>query len=151
MNQTDPNATFAHSSPLEQWWERFKRHAGPSYADKNPARNYLNCPSGIPGLSFNYGATQGGCFAELYIKPTAHGSSEATFDNLRAHRDDIEKAFGEKLIWDRMEGFPTCRIRFANRGGYASPREHWFEIQTGIVGAMDRLQKALGPYLRELR
>jgi hypothetical protein len=51
-----------------------------------------------------------------------------------------------------LEGKRACRIRFTSKeGGYRSPEEEWPEIQDKVIHAMDRLEKALRPYLKQLK
>ena len=150
MNPSDPNVTFAHTDPIDDWYERMYRHVSGFHAGKRRTKIYLHGPCGIPGLSFNYGVGQFDCFAELFIKPTTHASSKSVFDNLHTHRDVVGKAFGSVLAWDRMEGKEACRIRYTIQKGYQSPREEWPEIQAALIDAMHLLEKALHPFLREL-
>jgi Domain of unknown function (DUF4268) len=155
VRNANPNATFAHSSPLELWWDRLRQHAGSRYVNRNANKNWLWGHTDIPSLYYNYGATQDHCSAELFIHLTSQGGETRTayiFDRLHAHRAEIEKSFGDRLIWDLMPGHPSRRIRcLSTAGGYQSPREHWPEIQAGIIAAMTRLEKALEPYLDEFR
>lgn len=124
----------AHLSPLESSW--------------------LGTSSGIRGLNFNYSVTQDGCAAELYIDRGKGSEQENTsiFEQLCANREAIEKSFGEPLNWEGLEGKRACRISYHyQHGGYRSPEEEWPEIQDEVIGAMNRLEQAFRPFLKQLK
>ncbi len=115
---------------------------------------HISTSSGIRGLNLNYVVLENECAVELYIDRGKDSEEEnlRLFDQLHANRDAIEKAFGASLSWERLDGKRACRIKFAsNAGGYRSPEEQWPTIQDTIIQAMDRLEKALRPYLKQLK
>jgi hypothetical protein len=94
------------------------------------------------------------CAAELYIDrgKDADLENKNLFDQLDVHKTEVEASFGGPLSWERLEGKRACRIRFTQPGGgYRSPEEEWPKIQDGIISAMDRLEKALRPQLKQLK
>lgn len=94
------------------------------------------------------------CAVELYIDRGKDSEEEnlRLFDQLYANREAIEQAFGHPLSWERLEGKRACRIKFiSSAGGYRSPEEQWPTIQDTIIQEMDRLEKALRPYLKQLK
>ena len=108
---------------------------------------------GTRGLSFNYGVTQHGKSAELYIDRGrgSEGENEQIFEALAAHREAVEEAHGEALPWERLDGRRACRI--AHRldiGGYRD-ESSWPEISERMVDAMIRLEQALRPWLNQLK
>jgi hypothetical protein len=116
--------------------------------------SWLGISSGVRGLGLNYTVTQEGCGAELYIDRGKDSEEEnkQIFDQLYAHREAIEKVFGGSLSWERLESKRACRIRYNSQlGGYRSPEEKWPEIQDDVIGAMDRLDKALQPFLKQIK
>jgi hypothetical protein len=127
------NKLHAHISPSEHHW--------------------IGTSSGVRGLNLNYLVTMDECSAELYIDrgKDTEAENKHIFDQLESHKAEIEKAFGAALSWERLEGKRACRIRHTQPGGYRSPEEDWPKIQDGIIGAMDRLEKALRPYLKRLQ
>jgi len=97
--------------------------------------------------------TQDECSAELYIDrgKGAEVDNKAIFDQLFAQREDIERAFGGSLIWERLDNKRASRIKFAESGGYRSAEDQWNSIQTAVVNAMNRLEAAMGPSLKQLK
>jgi hypothetical protein len=116
--------------------------------------SWIGTSSGIRGLNLNYGVTQDESSAELYIDRGKDSEQEnkAIFDQLHLHRKEIEESFGSPLSWERLEEKGACRIRFIQSGGgYRSPEAEWPRLQDGIVGAMNRLEAALRPFLKQLK
>lgn len=78
--------------------------------------------------------------------------NKAIYDQLLAHKAEIDAAFGEPLSWERLEGKRACRIRHTQTGGgYRSPEDHWPAIQDTAIKDTDRLEKALRPHLKQLK
>jgi hypothetical protein len=141
-----------------RWWTQLieiskkysKLHAHITPSDYS----WIGAGTGVRGLPLNYVVTQDDCAAELYIDrgKDAEAENEAIFDQLFSHKDEIEKAFGGPLSWQRLEGKRACRIRHTNSsGGYRSPEAQWPALQDELCRAMDRLERALRPYLKQLK
>jgi hypothetical protein len=142
----------------KRWWTQLvERSAKVSklHAHITPGEHsWIGTSAGIRGLNFNYVVTQDECAAELYIDRGKDSKEENKniFDQLEAHKVEVEKAFGAQLSWERLEGKRACRIRFTqDGGGYRSPEEQGPRLQDGIIGAMTRLEQALRPFLKQLK
>jgi len=142
----------------KRWWTQLVERSAKItklHAHITPGEySWIGTSSGVRGLNFNYGVTQDECAAELYIDrgKDAEDENKAIFDQLFAHKEEIEKIFGESLSWQRLEGKRACRIRHTqSSGGYRSPEDQWPALQDAIIKDMDRLEKALRPYLKQLK
>ncbi len=124
------------------------------HANISPAQHeWLGTSAGKPGLYFNYVLRKNEAQVELYIDRGKEGEKEnkEIFDTLSNHKDEIEKAFGEPLEWQRLEGKRACRIRkIILIGGYRDKEETWPKIHEAMVDAMVRLEKSLMPYINKL-
>ncbi|KKG51874.1 hypothetical protein DU68_09800 [Methanosarcina mazei] len=110
--------------------------------------------AGVPGLSLIYYVTQEECSASLYIDRGKDSEKEnkLIFDQLYEYREAIEQAFGEPLNWQQLDGKRACSIYYVRKGGgYRSPEEQWPEIQDSIIQSMVKLEKALSPFLKQLK
>jgi hypothetical protein len=141
----------------KRWWTQLVERAGKFtklHAHISPGEyTWIGTSSGIRGLNLNYVVTQDECAAELYIDrgKDAQAENEAIFDQLHSHKLAVEQAFGGALSWQRLDGKRACRIRHTHTGGgYRSPEEDWPALHDHIAGAMDRLDKALRPFLKQL-
>jgi len=142
----------------KRWWTQLIERSAfvnKLHAHITPGEHsWIGTSSGVRGLNLNYVVTSDECAAELYIDrgKDAQAENENIFDQLEAHRAEVESVFGGPLSWERLEGKRACRIRFTQPGGgYRSTEEAWPRLQDGIINAMDRLEKALRPFLKQLR
>lgn len=69
------------------------------------------------------------------------------YDHLHAHKEEIEAAFREPLIWTRREEGKMCRVAYdLNLGGYMDEGD-WPKVHAAMVDAMIRFDKALSPFI----
>jgi hypothetical protein len=142
----------------KRWWSALiERSANVNklHAHITPGQySWIGVSSGVRGLNLNYVITQDECGAELYIDrgKEAEEENKSIFDQLFTNKSNIDKAFGESLSWERLEGKRACRIRHTQDGsGYRTPEDKWPPLQDAIIRAMDRLEKALRPHLKQLK
>jgi hypothetical protein len=117
------------------------------HADRTPNSGYsLSAASGKEGLSFDYLITQYTWFVRLSISMQTVELTKTAYDQIAAHKLEIESAFGSPLSWDRLDDKLTSCVRYVNSsGGYLSPESEWPSIQAAMMEAMDRLEKAVLP------
>jgi hypothetical protein len=113
--------------------------------------HWLGASSGVRGLGFNYVIVQEYGVVELYIDRGEAAENKRIFDQLHVRKEEIEKAFGGPLSWERLDAKKACRVKqVIERGGYRSPEALWPEIQSDMVATMVRLETALRPALDSL-
>lgn len=126
---------------------RHTRHAN----IKPGSHSWLGASSGIRGLGLNYVIVQEYGIAELYIDRGVASENKRIFDQLLARKDEIERAFGGTLLWERLDTKRASRIKhIIDRGGYRSPESEWPAIQSEMVDTMTKLETALKPGLTAL-
>ena len=70
---------------------------------------------------------------ELYIDTGFKEENKQIFDTLFARKEDVEKAFGAALDWQRLDDKRGSRVRYVMRdGGLTDARERWAETQDAI-------------------
>src|SRR5581483_2196415 len=115
--------------------------------------HWIGTSSAKRGLGLNLSITRHAAAAELYID-RGRGADEDNiriFDALHAAKDEIEQAFGGRLEWQRLENRRACRIvSRIDMGGYRD-EEQWPEIQSAMVDAIVRLERALKPHVAALQ
>jgi hypothetical protein len=138
------------------FWTRLLDYAKPRtklHAGISPSRNaWIAAGAGKRGLSYNYVVWEHESSVELYIDRGKGNDAEnkAIFDALYVNKDQIEKAFGEALEWERLENKRASRIRKTiTRGGWKDP-EKWTEIHSAMTDAMIRFERALKPFIQKL-
>lgn len=147
---------FAERYDIRQrWWAQLvARPDAKLHSHITPGLyHWIGTSAGVRGLNLNYVVTQDQCSAELYIDRGngADQENKAIFDQLYGHKAEIDKAFGGSLSWERLDSKRASRIRVTLEGGYRSPEEEWEAIQGQLVGAMNRLEAALRPHIKNLR
>jgi hypothetical protein len=112
-------------------------------------RGWLFAESVSEGLYFGYVLRQKWARVELWIGGAENADeNKEIFDRIHKHKEEIEKSFGDELSWLRLDGSHHCRITYiASVGGQKSDESDWPEIQDAMIDAMNRLEKALTPYL----
>lgn len=114
-------------------------------------RDYMSTGAGASGLSFGYVVARHNSRVELYIDRGEVTANKRVFDELLSHKDEIEAVFGEPLSWQRLENKRACRIAYEfSLGGYKDDEANWQPIQTAMIDAMVRLEKALSPFIAAL-
>lgn len=98
---------------------------------------------GRTGFSLNYAIRQEECQAELWISLGQQQKSKEAFEALFAQKAEIEAAFGGPLDWQAQPEKEGSRIRYLLDRGYRAPLEQWSALQTELVDAMIRLDRAL--------
>jgi hypothetical protein len=114
----------------------------------------LGAGSGVRGVPFVYAIGQREGRVELFIDRGGGTAAENRdiFDRIHRHKEEIEKAFGGPLAWERLDDKQGCRIAYTTTaGGYRSEESQWPAIQDGMIDAMARLETALAPHLAKLK
>lgn len=116
--------------------------------------SWIGVSTGLRGVNFNYAVWQDECGAEVYIDrgKNCEEENESIYDQLLANKDAIESTFNGTLLWERLEGKRACRISYlCKEGGYRSPEDQWSAIQDNVIRGMDRLEKAIKPFLSKIK
>jgi len=125
------------------------------HANISPTQhNWLGTSAGKRGLGFNYALRKNEAQVELYIDRGKERDEEnkSIFEKLFNHKEEIEKSFGNRLEWEKLEGKRACRIRKRIKiGGYRDAEEKWPQIHEAMVNDMIHLEEALRPYIKKLK
>ena len=72
------------------------------------------------------------------------------YAKLLAKKDEIEQAFGHKLVWDIKEKNRGSHVDYVIKKGGIYDEDRWAEIQDAMVAAMDKFAQVLKPYIKKL-
>ena len=124
------------------------------HANVSPGpRGYVGTGAGKSGLGISYVAGREWCQVDLYIdRGAGHGdSNKSIFDKLHTAREQIEAAFGEPLVWERLNDRRACRVSYRmDIGGYGDSQESWPGTHDAMIDAMVRFEAALRPHIDAL-
>jgi len=126
---------------------RTKLHANISPTDYH----WVGTGTGIGGVDFNYIVRKHAGTVELALARKDAGANKKMFDELALHRPEIDQVFGEGLKWERLDDQQGSKLAYdVEVGGYLDESE-WPEVQSAMVDAMIRLERAIAPFLANLK
>ncbi|MEI7626519.1 MAG: DUF4268 domain-containing protein [Actinomycetota bacterium] len=116
------------------------------------ARPYASLAGGKKGIKYSLMIRQADSSANCYINDG--GSKEVNqrlFDELEAHKAEIETVYGAKLLWMRADSSVSSQIRTDEMaGGYESEQSDWPAIHTAMIERIGRLISAMQPHIDSL-
>ena len=136
----------------EQLLNRAKERGVLVHAQRSATKSmYISAGAGIQsGVSFVYVVWMTEETAvELYIDTGDKDENKQVFDGLEQKKHEIEKAFGSPLSWERLDDKRACRVRCIIKDGGLTDEPKWQHIQDAMIGAMERLVKAIKPHLKQ--
>lgn len=134
----------------EQLLARAKAKGVLTHAQRSPSKdNWISAGAGVrSGISFTYVVWMSDeSSVELYIDTGDKDENKSIFDALYRHKNEIEQAFGSSLSWERLDEKRGSRVRFVVKEGGLNDENKWQVMQDSMIGAMDKLAKALKPFL----
>jgi len=123
------------------------------HANVSPSKdNWVTAGAGKSGMGLSYSITMDKGSVELYIDrgPDRKEETDQIYGMIVRERDKIEEAFGGNLEWDKKEGRRVCRIKSHSTIGGLKNTDLWDEIQNDMIDRMNRLEKALRPFLQKI-
>ena len=116
--------------------------------------SWIGAGAGKSGITYNYNITYkyGSCEIYLdrgkeFVEPNIN---KIRFDQLYKHKNKIEKEFGGKLNWYRLDDRRASGISVKFEGVGLNDKDKWDDLQYKMVDAMIRLEKAFGKYIKSL-
>ncbi len=106
--------------------------------------------SGKSGIRYIYIIRNNGASLEIYIDKGDFEKNKGIFDELKKYKSEIENAFGNSLVWDRLDENRASVIRYPVSDFGLINEDRWPEIQDQMIDAMIRLEKAFQPYILKL-
>ncbi len=77
--------------------------------------------------------------------------NKKAFDALYALKNEIEKEFGGKLIWERMEDNVTSRVKYQLDGVDVSNEDDWPKMNEFLIDTAERMHRAFKDPIRKLK
>ncbi len=142
-----------HIKRLEFWEQLLSKLKEKSnlFANISPRKgSWISTSSGKKGIRFSYVVNKDSARVEVVFDSSDERKNKEKFNKLLEHKSEIEKIFGEKLIWDILEDRKTAIIRWRYDEAGWRDENKWDEIQGRMIDAMLRLEKATKRYIKEL-
>lgn len=142
-----------HVIRLEFWKVLLKQINGNSNLFQNisPSRdNWISAGSGISNVSFQFSITGFYAGVSLYMSRNNADENKFIFDELFKHKDSIEKAFGDKIEWRRLDDKKGSDIVYRLTGVSVFNKDDWQKMINFMSDAMIRLEKAFKEPLKKV-
>jgi Domain of unknown function (DUF4268) len=137
------------------WSELIERARGKIFAveDARPlSQSWLKGKSGREGFLMNFVLNQQEARVECFIKPGLREQNLQAFNALEERRGQIEKDFGNGLVWQKeLPHSEGCRIYTVLNGGWKTHGLEWPVLQERMIEAMKRLENALRKPIHNLK
>lgn len=135
------------------WQALLDRSAGKTDLFANVSASsdgWIAAGSGTSGIHYCYGIRQYSSRVQFVLE-AEKALNKARFDWLHGRREAVEEAYGGTLEWHRRDEIKLSYLNQEFNGGYRSNPDEWPDLQDRMIDAMSRLEKALGPYMPQLR
>lgn len=145
-----------HLRRLDFWTQLLERAKQKTNLHSNVSpnkENWVTAGAGKSGMGWSYAITMDKGSVELFIDrgPEKKEETDTIFDKILADREQVEKRFGESLIWDKIDGRRVCRIKSICHLGGLKDTDKWEKIQDDLIERMVLLEKALRPTLSAIK
>ena len=91
--------------------------------------------------------------AEVYSDRAKEGLNENKdiFETLNSKKEQIEKDFGESLVWEPLPDSRACRIKKVTEVGGWQDEEKWEEVHDKVIDFSMRIKKAFDPIIYDVQ
>lgn len=128
------------------WTELLEKFNGVSkqFQNVNPSTDpWLSSGSGISGIPFTFVVTKNYVSVELLINRGNKEINERIFDVLYSRKDELEKDFGNELIWDKLDEKKSCRVSYRMENVDITDCENWERFKEFQCDEMVRFDKTM--------
>ncbi len=135
------------------FWERalgeFKKSNINLYNGVNPTKdNWLNAGSGISGIVYVLVFNQSEARCEISINLGGKDYNKEFFNILEKSKEKIESAYGNSLIWDKMDNKKSCIIRVIKKEN-CYEEERWADIIKWMIFNIGKMQEVFDDHLKK--
>lgn len=104
--------------------------------------NVIGTRTGVGGGSYNFVIARNYARVEVYFSRGEKDENEFIFDKLKDNKEKTEEKFGDRLIWERLDGKKATRIKYQLDGVSLYDENDWDEMIEFLIDSMIRLHKA---------
>jgi hypothetical protein len=113
-------------------------------------QNWVNATAGKGGLAWSMVAMGKTSRIDLYFYSLSAETNQKRFEALVAHREEIEKSFGEPLSWDFKASRKQQFVRSVCSIGGLENESKWQDIQIELVDRLIRMDAAFRPWIKQI-
>lgn len=113
----------------------------------NQYDHWLSTGSGISGCPFNFIVTKNYCSVEFGLSSSEKEFNKKLYDYLFSNKEEIEKAYGDNLLWERLDDKKMSRISYRMENVSIFNKEDWDDMITFLTENMIKLEKTFRKYI----
>ncbi len=118
----------------------------------NPTKDFwISTGIGFGGITFAFVISKRYARSEIYIGKAEAEENKAIFDELKKHKEDIEKAFGTELEWERLDTKKSCRIKAEKKDVNIYNKDDWPNMMDFMIESMINLEKVFKEPLKKIK
>lgn len=122
-------------------------------ANVSPSINHwIGTGAGKTGIAYNIVVTNHISSVEVYMDRGKNYPqlNKERFDQLLEHREEIERTFGQQLLWERLDKKRASRISLRFNKGIKD-KESWDDIQNELIEDAQKIKSAFDPLIKNLK
>ena len=112
--------------------------------------NWIGIGIGMSGVNLNMVVSRSYARGEIYFNRGSKEENKWCFDFIEERKEQIEKEFGEPLIWERMDDKVSCRIKAQLDGVSIFDNEDWGKMISYMVDVSQRMAKTFHNPVKQL-
>ena len=113
--------------------------------------NWIGTGTGISSVLYNFVVTGSYARVELLMQRPNKEENKFIFDEMNNYKSQIEKEFGDSLIWDRIDDKKSSKIRYQLEDVSVFNEDDWTKMIDFLVESMIRLEAACSEPLLKVR
>ncbi|WP_276484665.1 DUF4268 domain-containing protein [Paraflavitalea pollutisoli] len=151
---TDESNKTRSKIRLRFWSEFLKaiKTKSPLYQNSNPTKdNALLAGVGVTHVTYQVVISSDKSYVKVNFGRASQEENKVLFDALYRYKEAIDKEFGDNLSWERSEGIIRSSVAF-----YAPAQNYYNEVEwpaiiSFLVEHINRLEKAIRPFIGDLK
>jgi len=131
--------------------DKIKETENKSFQNINPSKeNWISSSVGMNGVSLNFVVSRSYARTELYMSRSIKEENKFIFDELAKNKLEIEKEFGDKLTWERLDNKKASRIKHEKAGVSLYENKDWNTMIDFMIDSMSRMEKVFKKRLKSI-
>ena len=113
--------------------------------------HWLSTGAGITGLSYTLLISKSFCRIELSFVSSSKELNKKHFHKLLKHREEIESAFGNVLVWEELPDNKMCRIKYENNNVNLFNTSDWDDMNSFFIEHLPKFEAAFKVHIKSLK
>ncbi len=131
--------------------DSFKEKNISTFDNISPSKeSWISGATGIASCRYNLVFLKKGIRIELYIDLISKEENKKIYDFIHERKETLEKNFGDKLKWDRLDDKKACRIGYSKKFD-SYDETNWNDMIEWFARHFQNLEKSIKPRIADYR